>query len=170
MSNQYVGEIRLFGGSYAPMSWHLCDGSLLPIAQYDSLFALIGTTYGGDGVSTFALPDLRGRAPLHQGNGPGLTSRRIGESFGTETVTLSATQMPQHNHIWSASMNTPNQAVPSGGLFANTTLNYTTATPDTTAAAAMLGSVGGSQSHSNMMPTGCANYIIALEGIYPTRE
>ncbi|MDP1698305.1 MAG: tail fiber protein [Xanthomonadaceae bacterium] len=174
MSEPFVGEIRMFGGNYAPQDWALCDGSVLSISQNDVLFALIGTTYGGDGQTTFALPDMRGRLPLHQGVGPGLSTRVMGQSFGNENVTLIAAQMPSHSHpvvvsTSNAVASTPTDAVPAGQP--GDTLYVTN---PTAAASSMnsrvLQSAGNSQPHANTMPFVCVNFIISLTGIFPSQN
>jgi microcystin-dependent protein len=170
MSTPYIGEIRLFGGNFAPVGWFFCDGSLLPISQFDTLFALIGTIYGGDGQQTFALPDLRGRVPVHQGQGPGLSNRTIGEQGGSETVTLTASQMPQHTHALKASSGSSTGAAGSNGVLAATSINiYGSGPPVTPMAAQAISSVGNGQAHQNMGPFSTINYIIATEGIFPSR-
>lgn len=171
----YVGEVRLFAGNYAPSNWALCDGSLLPINQHDILFSLIGTTYGGDGRVTFALPDLRGRLPLGQGQGAGLSSRTLGESFGAETVTLLSTQMPSHNHPFSASKSEATLLSPTNAVFAANAQNNVYAPLQSGVEQQVLDPrtvtvTGGSQPHDNIMPSTALNYIIALFGIYPTRN
>jgi len=167
VADPFIAEIKMFGGNFAPRGWALCNGQILSIAQNTALFSLLGTTYGGNGQTTFALPDLRGRVPLHPGQGPGLSPRSLGETAGTENVTLSTAQMPQHLHQLPASGNeeTTNQAVPNavpakGGVYS--TAPNTTMAP--TAAA------GGSQPHENMPPYQAVNFIIALEGIFPSRN
>lgn len=175
MTTPYVGEIRLFGGTFAPLGWMFCDGALLPISEYDTLFNLIGTTYGGDGQSTFALPDLRGRVPMHQGKGPGLTQRVLGEKSGTETVTLVSSQLPIHTHAATANSGAGNSASPGNNVWAansNTTaLQFTasTASPASMNPAA-ISPVGGNQPHENRMPFVAVNYIISLFGIYPSQS
>lgn len=176
MSDPFIGEIRMFAGNFAPTGWALCQGQILAIAQNTALFSLLGTTYGGNGQTTFALPDLRGRSPMQQGQGPGLSPRTLGEQGGSETVTLLTNQMPAHTHSHLASGAQGDQVTPEGnfdavlldpntqqpqsqyGAAANTTMNPTT-----------IGAAGGSQPHSNMSPFLCLNFIIALEGIYPSR-
>jgi microcystin-dependent protein len=159
----------MFGGNFAPLGWALCEGQLLPIAENDALFSLIGTTYGGDGETTFALPDLRGRIPIDQGSGAGLSPHTVGEMGGSEAVTLAASQLPVHNHAFSA---TSNAAVGTsnafGSLLADTgaTPIYGM-TPDATMHPNTILPAGGSQPHSNMAPYLCVNFIIALQGIYP---
>jgi microcystin-dependent protein len=165
MADQYVGEIRIFGGNYAPQGWALCNGQLLSISDYAALFSLIGNTYGGDGQTTFAVPNLSGRAVVH--NGSGYT---LGQAGGTETVTLTVTQLPAHSHPVRAAEASGDNASPAGNLWA---VNGTTAfASDTSGAVAMnpqaITATGGSQPHDNMMPYLAVNYIIALEGNYPT--
>ncbi|WP_426305668.1 phage tail protein [Acidovorax facilis] len=174
--DSYIGDIRLFAGNFAPRGWMLCNGALLSISNYDTLFMLIGTTYGGDGQNTFALPDLRGRVPVGQGIGPGLSTRVLGQIYGSESVTLLNTQMPQHNHPFNATTATATSARPDGMLFAQTGADklYGPAPasgpqPQTMAANAVL-PAGGSQPHDNIMPSMALNYIIAFEGIFPSRN
>jgi microcystin-dependent protein len=168
MSNPYVGEIRLFAGNFAPAGWMFCQGQLLSIAENEVLFVLIGTTYGGDGQSTFALPDLRGRVPVHQGQGPGLSPRMLGELGGDETITLTPNQLPVHTHALHASPAAASGTAPGGALLAATGVaSYDTAAGTTAMAASAVGSAGGNQPHENMAPTLAVNYIISLFGIYP---
>jgi microcystin-dependent protein len=165
MASPYVGEIRVVGFSFAPVDWALCDGQLLSIAQYEALFSLLGTTYGGDGVNTFALPNLQSRIPIHQGNG-----YVIGQLAGTETVTLTTNQIPVHTHALNAQSGAGSQSSPSGGVWANSALDqYSAATPTTQMSASSLQNSGGSQPHDNMPPFLCVNFVIALFGIFPTR-
>lgn len=169
MSTPYVGEIRLFAGNFAPVGWMLCQGQLLSIADNDVLFQLIGTTYGGDGQTSFSLPDLRGRVPVHQGQGPGTSPRTIGEVSGTETVTLLAAQMPVHTHALHASSAAASGSTPGGALLAATTVASYDTNPATTAmAASAVGSTGAAQPHDNMAPTLALNYIISLFGVFPS--
>jgi microcystin-dependent protein len=173
MSEPFIGNIMMFGGSFAPLGWAFCDGSLLPIAQYDALFALIGTTYGGDGQNTFGLPDLRGRIPIHQGQGPGLSNYVIGQVAGAETITLTGQQMPVHTHAVLSNAATGNSDDP--------TNNFLGAQPElleyisggsanaTMKSNAVSNSTGG-QSHNNIMPVLVLNYVIALEGIFPSQN
>lgn len=168
MSNPYVGEIRLFGGNFAPQGWAFCDGQLLPIAEYDTLFNLIGTTYGGDGQTTFALPDLRGRVPVHQGSG-GV----MGQPSGAESVTLTVGNLPRHTHplvgtAAAATASDPAGMVPAA-MAETTTFAYGTDAPATTLAPGVIGLVGGSQPHDNMQPYLAVSLIIALYGIYPSQ-
>ena len=166
MSQPFVGEIRMAGFNFPPAGWARCDGSLLPIAENDTLFNLIGTTYGGDGQTTFALPDLRGRMPVHAGNG--LTLGQVG---GVEQVTLTANQIPSHSHAAQAQNSVGNSASPANSVWANSTLNQFTAGPAASAMnAADVGASGGNQPHDNMMPFTAINFIIALFGIYPTQN
>lgn len=173
MSDAYFGEIRMFGGNFAPMDWALCDGSLLPINQYDVLYSVIGTTYGGDGVTNFKLPDLRGRVPIHMGQGTGLTPRMIGSAFGTETETLQVSHIPAHNHVISAG-GAATTAAPAGNYPGNSSFNlYSAAAPDSLMNLAAVGQspIAPPQPHSNLMPTQCVNFIIATtNALYPVRS
>lgn len=165
MAQPYVGEIRMFAGNFAPAGWMFCDGQLIPISENETLFQLIGTTYGGDGQSTFALPDLRGRLPIHQGNGFVLA-----ESGGVEEVTLTTQQIPSHSHPFLAKNNPADSASPQGnmlGVSSNTNVFFND-TPNVTMNATMLSPVGGSQPHSNMQPYLCVDFIISLFGIFPS--
>ena len=170
MSEPYIGEIRLVGFNFAPVGWALCDGQLVPIAENDALFSLIGTTYGGDGVNTFALPDFRGRIPMHQGTGSSGTTYTIGEQGGTETVTLTVNQIPAHAHPALAQSGAGNQAGPGGNLWASSSLNqYNSSAADSNMNALAITSMGGSQPHDNMMPFLTINFIISLQGIFPSQ-
>jgi microcystin-dependent protein len=172
MTQPYLGEIRMFAGNFAPVGWAFCDGAIISIAENDSLYALIGTTYGGDGQQTFALPDLRGRIPLHQGTGPGLATRIIGELAGSEQVTLLSNHLPNHGHDLMANTAAATVDAPAGKvLAAGTGVNlFAPAAQDTDMAAVSLTNTGGGQSHENMMPSLCVSFIIALSGIYPTQS
>lgn len=174
MSTPFVGEIRLFGFSRIPSGWFACDGSLKSISQYQLLYALIGTTYGGDGVNTFGVPDLRGQIPLHQGTGPGLTPRVLGQGGGTETVTLIPTQIPQHTHSFNVNTTAANVATPGNsvqpGAFNTMYSGNLTGLTSYDLAPAAVSSTGGSQPHNNLMPTLTASFCIAWEGIYPSRN
>ncbi|NCT82797.1 MAG: phage tail protein [Comamonadaceae bacterium] len=166
MSDPFVGEIRLFAGNFAPVGWALCQGQLLPIAENDVLFTLIGTTYGGDGQSTFALPNLAGRIAMHAG--PGYIQ---GDQMGTEAVTLTTAQIPQHTHALHASTAAADGTTPGGALLAATSVaSYDTAPGTTAMAAGAVGLAGGSQPHDNMAPTLTLNYIISLFGIFPSQN
>lgn len=179
MSEPFIAEIRIFAGNFAPRTWAFCDGQLLPIAQNTALFSLIGTTYGGDGRSTTALPDLQGRAAMHPGRGPGLTSRRLGQRGGVESVTLTEAQMPSHNHSLIADNNPgnfsgggPDTPNPTDHHLANTTSTgqfYADASSNQTSMAPT-GSTGGTQPHNNLQPLITLSYIIALQGLYPSRS
>jgi microcystin-dependent protein len=169
----FLGEIRMFAGNFAPTGWAFCQGQLLPIAQNQALFSLLGTTYGGDGRTSFALPDLRGRVPVGFGQGPGLSNREIGEKFGSELVTLNINQMPSHNHTVNAVTSEGNQNLPTNSLPANTkTLDkeYSDANANTTMKATMVNPTGGSQPFGVSQPSLGVNFIIALQGIYPSRN
>jgi microcystin-dependent protein len=164
MSNPYVGEIRMFAGNFAPVGWEFCQGQLLAIADYDVLFNLIGTTYGGDGQQTFALPNLASRFPVHLGS-----SYVMGESAGVEQVTLSVPQMPAHRHAQLASSGPATSPVPTNGVPAAwADGQFSTAAPDSTLAVNALAVSGGSQPHDNMPPYLCLNFIISMFGIYPS--
>ncbi|WP_022901284.1 phage tail protein [Humibacter albus] len=170
MSEPYVGEIRMFAGNFAPNGWAFCDGSLVAISEYDTLFALIGTTYGGDGQSTFALPDLRGRAPVHIGNGAGQTVA-LGELGGVESVTLSGTQLPTHGHAPQGSTQPANRTSPVGNVWASWSDNpYSTAAPSASMAEGLIGSAGSGLPHDNMPPFQVINFIISFFGIFPNQS
>jgi microcystin-dependent protein len=169
MGTPYVGEIRLFAGNFAINGWAFCNGQLLAISEYETLFQLIGTTYGGDGQSTFGLPDLRGRVPVHQGTGSGLSPVVIGQRAGVETVTLSSNQIPSHTHSVLASSDAASTNVPSSGVvLAATSYNAYRAGVPGAALNAPVPSVGGNQPHTNMQPFLAINYIISLFGIFPS--
>ncbi|SDY20589.1 phage tail protein [Hymenobacter psychrophilus] len=167
----YVGEIAIFAGNFPPSGWMFCDGSLLPISENETLFQLIGTTYGGDGQESFALPDLRGRAPLHQGNN-GTSSYTLAQQGGVESVTLTVAQIPAHTHTPAASTAPGTSASPIGTVPADSgsgSAQYTQATTNlVTQPAQTLGPVGGNQPHDNMQPYLAVNYIISLFGIFPS--
>lgn len=168
----FIGQIIMFAGNFAPQGWAFCDGQLLSISQNTALFSILGTTYGGNGQTTFALPDLRGRVPLHPGQGPGLSSYSLGQSAGVETVTLSVSQIPGHTHAFAPgcstdppTSNTPENCVPTPvesfqafGTEVNASMRPSNSS-----------SVGGSQPHANLQPYNCVNFIIALQGIFPSR-
>jgi len=166
-----LGEIRMFAGNFAPQGWAKCEGQLLSIAQNSALFSILGTTYGGDGESTFGLPDLRGRVPLGPGNGPGLSNKSLGQKSGTETNTLSVAQMPAHNHTINAVSSDGNKSAPAANLPAGTKLldpEYSNATANTTMHSNMVANKGGGQSVNNMQPYVSVTFIIALTGVYPS--
>ena len=173
MSEPFIAEVRIFAGNFAPRGWAFCNGQLLPIAQNTALFSLIGTTYGGDGRTTTALPDLKGRAPMHPGRGPGLSTRRLGEKGGVEEVTLTEPQIPNHTHTMQASPNPGESADPQGNAIARTvggSLYSDQAPPDVSLNQAALPPTGGGQPHNNMQPFLTLNYIIALVGLFPSRS
>lgn len=170
MSEPFIAEIRIFAGNFAPRSWAFCNGQLLPISQNTALFSLIGTTYGGDGRTTTALPNLQGRAPMHPGRGPGLTARRLGERGGSETITLSEAQMPQHTHTLIGSQEDAGATTPQNNHLAAGNQIYGAASNLVPMATQALPNTGGSQAHNNMQPYLAINYIIALQGLYPSRS
>jgi microcystin-dependent protein len=168
MSNAFLGEIRAFPYNFAPRGWAFCNGQLLPISQNQALFSLLGTTYGGDGQITFALPDLRGRAAISSGQGPGLSNYILGEETGTESVTLTTNQLPAHTHPSAVSSDPGTSPSPAGKLPARGGA-YGTTNPGA-AAATQVGAAGGGQPHTNLPPTLTINYCIALQGIFPSRN
>lgn len=177
MADPFLGEIKIFAGNFAPRGWAFCSGQLLQINQFDALFSLLGTQYGGDGRTTFGLPDMRGRVPIHQGQGPGLSNRRIGSRFGSESETLTTNHLPSHNHSFLASTNDATAGYPAGKVAADTPNDNvylaptsTTPEPDVVLPANTLDNSGGGQSHTNVMPFVCVHFIIALVGIYPSRS
>ena len=174
MADQFVAEIRIFAGNFAPTGWALCDGQLLPISQNTALFSLLGTTYGGDGRSTFALPNLQGSAPMHPGQSPGLTDRFLGEQGGEQNVTLLSTEMPAHTHAARGSSTGGTQTVPTNVLWASSAVGRTPppmyASSSNVQMNALSTSVaGGNLPHNNMSPYLCLTFIIALQGIFPAR-
>lgn len=169
----YIGEIRMFAGNFAPTGWAKCEGQLLSIAQNTALFSILGTTYGGDGQTTFALPDLRGRAPIHYGQGPGLSNYVIGQQGGTETTTLTVNNLPAHNHSINGIVEDGNSASPTGNFPAGTKLldpEYSNSGTVTPMNANMAGYTGGNAPVNNMQPYLTVTYIIALYGIYPSQN
>ncbi len=180
MSEPFTAEIRVFAGNFAPRGWAFCNGQLLPVSQNTALFSLIGTTYGGDGRSTTALPDMRGRAPMHPGRGPGLTARRLGQRTGVEMVTLSEAQLPNHTHAPQADAQAG--GLLGGGADSKTPINshlgntvqagefFATGTANVAMNANAVSNTGGSQAHNNMQPYLAMNFIIALVGLYPSRS
>ncbi len=177
MSDPFIGEIRMFASYFAPRGWALCDGQLLSIPQHDALFSLLGITYGGDGRTNFGLPDLRGRMPIHKGTGSGLSSRSWGERGGAETATVSIAQLPSHSHahhgaVQKAGRSDPSDALrasyvgPTDGIPAFGNLDD----PPVPMADDTITSAGGGQAHANVQPFLCVNFIIALVGIFPSRD
>ena len=181
----FIGEIVMFGGTFAPRGWAFCDGQLLSISQNTALFSILGTTYGGDGRTTFGLPDLRGRVPMHAGNGPGLSNRRLGEKSGAETVTLTSSQMPSHNHtattdstLGASSSGASTVNSPAGNVLANDGNDriYKNVEPDVLMRTSAIDSTttvddtGGGQAHTNVQPFQAVHFIIALQGIFPSRN
>lgn len=171
MSEPFIAEIRIFAGNFAPRGWAFCNGQLLPVSQNTALFSLIGTTYGGDGRSTTALPNLEGRVPMHPGRGPGLTSRRLGERGGVDDVSLSEAQIPSHGHAWRAAADPADLQAPSPNRsMTRASVNaYGNAESLVDMAPSALQAQGGSQAHNNMQPYLTLNFIIALQGLYPSR-
>ena len=166
MAQPYVGEIRMFAGNFAPAGWMFCEGQLMPISENETLFTLIGTTYGGDGQSTFALPDLRGRLPIHQGNG-----FTLAETGGGEEITLTVQQIPAHSHNFLASTNNASVASAGGNVLAQTPsyTPYIAASPNSALSPNAINPVGGSQPHNNFQPYLCLSFIISLFGIFPSQ-
>ena len=171
VAQPYIGEIRIFAGNFEPVGWVFCDGRLLSIAQNDTLFNLIGTTYGGDGTTTFAVPDLRGRLPVHQGQGAGLTNRVLGEMSGVETVTLTTSQIPSHTHPMQAIGDQPGSSVSPANKLVAQSFNVTPFINDAPTGAfhpQAIATVGGNQPHENLQPYLCVNFILSLFGIFPS--
>jgi len=170
MSDPYIGEIRMVGFNFAPVNWALCNGQILAIAQYDALFNLIGTTYGGDGQTTFALPNLQSRIPFHQGTSSQATMV-LGQLSGSETVTLTTGQIPAHSHLLNASSGAGTQASPANGVWAQSSLEeFSTEALAHTMDPSTIAPTGGSQPHDNMPPFLVINFIISLYGIYPSQN
>jgi len=176
MSEPFVGEIRMFAGNFAPRGWAFCDGQLLAVSQNDALFSLLGTVYGGDGRTTFGLPDLRGRIPLHAGSGPGLSQRRLGSKGGAEKVTLTVNQIPNHHHEAQCRIDdNGKQQSPANNVWAKTSggqnlFSNLPPNPNLKIDTNSISNVGGSRSHTNLMPFLCVHFIVALVGIYPSRQ
>ena len=176
--DQILGQIIMFAGNFAPRGWAFCDGQTLDISENEPLFAILGTTYGGDGQTTFCLPDLRGRTPVHSGHGPGLSPRDLGQTMGAETVALTATELPEHRHeIYAADGAPDNEGQPGAALSTTTTVvsaesgsHRQKAEPSTQLHSKTVGLVGGSAPHQNMQPSLCINYIIAVQGSFPARN
>ena len=176
MSECFIGEIRVFAGNFAPKGWAFCDGQILSISQYTALFSILGTMYGGDGKTNFALPNLRERAPMQQGAGPGLTARTIGQQGGAAAVTLLTTAMPAHSHVAQGYDGSATAAGANGNVWAKTSGGrtpppfYSSAAPNVSMSPQAVGVAGGSQPHNNMQPYLGVNFIIALQGIFPSRS
>ncbi len=183
MNDPFIGTIIMFGGNFAPRGWALCDGQLLSIASYSSLFSILGTTYGGDGRTTFGLPEMRGRVPVHQGNGPGVPPYNLGQKGGTATNTLTTTNIPSHSHTLFASnavadANKLTKSAKAGPALKNANLNIWDNNFQASATAGLknkmhpkvIGATGGGQAVNNMQPYLAVNFIIALQGIYPSRN
>ncbi|HRI61449.1 MAG TPA: tail fiber protein [Saprospiraceae bacterium] len=174
MYEPFIGAICMFGFNFAPKGWATCDGQLLQINQNTALFSLLGTTFGGNGMQTFGFPDLRGRVPIHQKQGPGLSAYSMGEAAGTETVTLTVSQMPMHNHMVNANSAPGDTGAPAGAIFANsgaTDREYiASGQPNVLMSQNIVAQNGGSQSHNNMQPFLTVNFCIALVGIFPPRN
>lgn len=174
MSDPYIGEIRMFGGNFAPFGWLMCNGATLAISNYDTLYSLLGTTYGGDGQTTFAVPNLQSRVPVHQGNGPG-GAVRLGQTGGAETVTITSMTMPAHTHqatasTAQASATAPSASVLPGSSALATVLPYGTDNPQTSLSPASTNTAYSSGAHNNIQPYLAINFIIATEGIYPSQS
>ncbi|HWF49166.1 MAG TPA: tail fiber protein [Solirubrobacteraceae bacterium] len=172
MSEPFLGEIRMFGFNFAPQGWAFCNGQTLPIAQNTALFALLGTQYGGNGQTTFALPNLQSRVAIHQGTGVGLSNYQMGETGGVESVTLISQQMPAHSHPVNVSGAPGTATRPDGAVPARATVDIYAPAPDGTTPmnAGMIGNTGGSQPHTNIQPYLAVNFCIALQGIFPSRN
>jgi len=179
MADPFVAEIRIFPFNFAPKGWAFCDGQILPISQNTALFSLLGTTYGGDGKSTFALPNLQGAVPLHAGQGPGLSLWDLGESQGSDTVSLLESEIPAHSHAVNAKTQNAGASDPTGGFLAaghfggaqGGAVNYylTTNNPQTLLSGNAIAPAGGDQPHNNLMPYLTLNFCIALQGVFPPR-
>ncbi len=174
MSEPFLAEIRMLGGNFAPRGWAFCDGQILPINQNQSLYSLLGTTYGGDGRTSFALPDLRSRVSVHQGDGSGLSHYNLGQKGGAEAVSLQTTQIPAHNHAVECVSTEGNEDTPVGHLpgseTAPTVSFWSDAASDGIMKTTMIQNTGGGQDHKNVQPYGVVNFIIALQGLFPSRN
>ncbi len=175
MSEPFIGEIKMFAGTFAPRGWAFCSGALLPISQNTALFSILGTTFGGDGRVTFGLPDLKSRSPMHAGNGPGLSQRRLGEKAGVENVTLAQSEIAPHGHDWQVADELGNQTSPANNALAQSPVGrggYLLYSPNNTAtmASEVLADSGAGAAHNNVQPVSVVNFIIALVGIFPSRN
>jgi len=173
MADGFYGEVRLFAGTYAPRKWAFCYGQLLPVTGNGALFSLLGTSYGGDGITTFALPDFRGRIPVHKGQGPGLQNKVIGSRYGVERVSLATTQIPSHSHALQASANPASSTNPQSKVFAETAIPYyddATTTKFKSLSDDVVENQGSGNSHYNLQPYLCLQFIICINGIYPSRN
>ena len=174
--DSFIGEIRMFAGNYAPVGWAFCDGTLINVADNQILFSLLGTRFGGNGVNNFALPDMRGRVPLHYGLGPGLTNRVLGQGFGSETETLNTNQIPQHQHqLMANTAPASNQNSPSAAVLAKSPESFQNFTTDMTTSGTLNNSAlttsGNGEPHTNLMPAQVLNFIICVQGgMYPPRS
>ena len=167
----FLGQIIMFGGNFAPRGWALCDGQLLPISQYSALFSILGTTYGGDGRTTFGLPDMRGRVAVHAGRGPGLSDYRLGAKSGVENVTLTEAQVPNHTHrIGAANADGDDSDPTTANGFGSSSNDLYVESPSAQMPAGIMTSSGGGQSHTNIQPNQVVNFIIALQGTFPSRS
>lgn len=172
MSEPFVGEIRMFAGNFAPRGWAFCDGQLMAVSQNDALFSLLGTIYGGDGRTTFGLPDLRGRLPIHAGAGPGLSPHNLGAKSGSESETLTVNQLSSHSHGYQGTTSAGGQSSPAGTVVASRAGDplYVEDSTSVNMSTDAISATGGSQAHTNLMPFLCVHFIIALVGIYPSRH
>jgi microcystin-dependent protein len=170
VSEPFIGEVRMFGGNFAPVNWAFCNGQLMAISQNEALFTLIGTTYGGDGQSTFALPNLQGRIPIHQGQGVGLTARVIGEAAGEENVTLTVQQLPSHTHAAQGSASVGSATAPAGNVWASWDDAPYATTPTVGMDPTAVSQQGGNQPHDNVAPYLAVSFIISLFGIFPSQN
>ena len=176
MSDPFIGEIKMVGFNFAPRGWAFCSGQILGIAQNTALFSILGTTYGGDGRTTFGLPDLRGRSPMHGGNGPGLSGRTLGQRAGVETVTLTESQIGSHSHAWQVADEQGNQTSPANNALARSPTGrggyalYGNDAATAAMASQVVADSGGGQAHTNVQPALVVNFVIALNGIFPSRN
>lgn len=166
----FLGEIRMFGGNFAPRGWALCNGQLMSVAQNTALFSILGVTYGGNGQTTFGLPNMQGRLPMHWGSGPGLSPHTLGEASGTETVTLINSQMPMHNHQLIGTTAAAGDTLPTGNILSEGNSYAAGNSTPTNMSPNAIGVSGGNQPHTNMPPYLAVSFIIALEGVFPSRN